>query len=75
MPKLLPDIFLADVLAGNPVELQVTIDPDLLGGVIVQVGDLLVDGSARHRLDELKEHLLVSEAAYQIPEGRKPADG
>jgi F-type H+-transporting ATPase subunit delta len=62
-------------LAGNPVELQVTIDPDLLGGVIVQVGDLLVDGSARHRLDELKEHLLVSEAAYQIPEGRKPADG
>ncbi len=62
-------------LAGNPVELQVTIDPELLGGVIVQVGDLLVDGSARHRLDELKEHLLVSEAAYQIPEGRKPADG
>jgi hypothetical protein len=39
------------------------------------VGDLLVDGSARHRLDELKEHLLVSEAAYQIPEGRNPADG
>ncbi len=62
-------------LAGNPVELQVTIDPHLLGGVVVQVGDLLVDGSARHRLDELKEHLLVSEAAYQIPEGRKPADG
>ena len=62
-------------LAGNPVELQVTIDPRLLGGVVVQVGDLLVDGSARHRLDELKEHLLVSEAAYQIPEGRNPADG
>ena len=52
-----------------------TIDPRLLGGVVVQVGDLLVDGSARHRLDELKEHLLVSEAAYQIPEGRNPADG
>jgi F-type H+-transporting ATPase subunit delta len=62
-------------LAGNPVELQVTIEPELLGGVVVQLGDLLVDGSARHRLDELKEHLLVSEAAYQIPEGRNPADG
>ncbi len=63
------------VLAGNPVDLQVTIDPALLGGVVVQVGDLLVDSSTRHRLDELKEHLLVSEAAYRIPEGREATDG
>jgi F-type H+-transporting ATPase subunit delta len=58
-------------LTGSPVELQVTIDPTLLGGVVVQVGDLLVDGSARHRLDQLKEHLLISEAGYRIPEGRE----
>jgi F-type H+-transporting ATPase subunit delta len=62
-------------LAGNPVDLQLTIDPALLGGVVVQVGDLLVDSSTRHRLDELKEHLLASEAAYRIPEGREPTDG
>jgi F-type H+-transporting ATPase subunit delta len=62
-------------LTGAPVELQVTLDPHLLGGVVVQVGDLLVDGSARHRLNELKENLLASEAAYRIPEGREPADG
>jgi F-type H+-transporting ATPase subunit delta len=59
-------------LAGNPVDLQVTVDPDLLGGVVVQVGDLLVDSSTRHRLDELKEHLLVSEAAYQTPQAPTP---
>ena len=55
------------VLAGNPVDLQVTVQPDLLGGVVVQVGDLLVDSSTRHRLDELKEHVLASEEAYRIP--------
>jgi F-type H+-transporting ATPase subunit delta len=54
-------------LAGNPVDLQVTVDPDLLGGVVVQVGDLLVDSSTRHRLNELKDHLLASEEAYRIP--------
>jgi F-type H+-transporting ATPase subunit delta len=55
------------LLTGNPVDLQVTVEPTLLGGVVVQVGDLLVDSSTRHRLDELKEHLLASEEAYRIP--------
>jgi F-type H+-transporting ATPase subunit delta len=55
------------VLTGNPVDLQVTVEPALLGGVVVQVGDLLVDSSTRHRLDQLKDHLLASEEAYRIP--------
>jgi F-type H+-transporting ATPase subunit delta len=55
------------VLTGNPVDLQVTVEPALLGGVVVQVGDLLVDSSTRHRLDELKEHVLAAEDAYRIP--------
>jgi F-type H+-transporting ATPase subunit delta len=62
-------------LTGGPVELQVIVDAELLGGVIVEVGDLLVDGTARHRLNELKEHLLASEVDYRIPEGRETADG
>ncbi len=62
-------------LTGGPVELQVTIDPELLGGVVLEVGDLLVDGSTRHRLNELREHLLESEAAYRVPEGREATDG
>jgi F-type H+-transporting ATPase subunit delta len=55
------------VLTGNPVDLQITVEPALLGGVVVQVGDLLVDSSTRHRLDQLKEHVLASEDAYRIP--------
>ena len=48
-------------LTSQPVELQVTEDPDLLGGAVVQIGDLLVDASARHRLEQLQEHLLGTE--------------
>ncbi len=65
-------------LAGNPVDLQVTLDPRLIGGVVVQVGDLRVDSSTRHRIDELREHLHASEEAYRIPGSptrREPTDG
>jgi len=48
-------------LAGAPVELQVFVDESLLGGAIVQIGDLLVDATIRHRLEQLQEHLLGAE--------------
>ncbi len=48
-------------LAGAPVELQVFVDENLLGGATVQIGDLLVDATIRHRLEQLQEHLLGAE--------------
>jgi F-type H+-transporting ATPase subunit delta len=36
---------------GRTVGLQVTVDPDVLGGLIVQVGDEVIDGSVAHRLE------------------------
>jgi len=50
-------------ITGHPVELHVLEDPDLLGGAVIEVGDLLVDASARHRLEILEEHLLGREVA------------
>jgi F-type H+-transporting ATPase subunit delta len=44
-------------LVGRPVELEVNLEPELLGGVLVEVGDLRVDATARGRLDALREHL------------------
>jgi F-type H+-transporting ATPase subunit delta len=45
-------------MTGSPVELQITLDPHLLGGAVIEIGDLLVDATARGRLDSLREHLL-----------------
>jgi len=50
-------------LVGRPVELEVAQQADLLGGVLVEVGDLRVDATARGRLEALREHLTVGRAA------------
>ncbi len=45
---------LRDVLArvyGRAIGLQVTVDPDVLGGLVVRVGDEVIDGSVANRLE------------------------
>jgi len=42
---------------GKNVEVKVIVDPSVLGGVVARVGDVVIDGSVRHRLDQLKEQL------------------
>jgi F-type H+-transporting ATPase subunit delta len=49
--------------------LDVKIDPDLLGGMVVQVGDWRYDGTVRARLDQLRNQLLVK-SNDQIQSGR-----
>jgi F-type H+-transporting ATPase subunit delta len=46
-------------LAGSPVELQVTVDPALLAGVNIEIGDLEMDATARGRLERLREHVMT----------------
>jgi F-type H+-transporting ATPase subunit delta len=43
---------------GGRVELDVQVDPSLLGGLIVRVGDRLIDGSVRGRLERLRNQLV-----------------
>jgi len=44
-------------MTGGTVELTLTVDPKLLGGVQVRIGDLLIDGSVRGRLERLRGRL------------------
>jgi F-type H+-transporting ATPase subunit delta len=42
---------------GKNVEVKVIVDPSLMGGIVTRVGDLVIDGTVRHRLEQLKEQL------------------
>lgn len=42
---------------GRQVQLQVDVDPDVLGGVQVRVGDEVLDGTVARRLDDVRRHL------------------
>jgi len=44
-------------ISGGQVELDLRVDPDLLGGVQVRLGDRLLDGSVRGRLERLRGRL------------------
>jgi F-type H+-transporting ATPase subunit delta len=44
--------------AKRKVEATRTVDPDLIGGLVLQAGSLRVDASVRGRLNDLREELL-----------------
>ena len=46
---------------GNKVELESRVDPDILGGLVVQVGNMVLDTSIRNRLEKLRKS--VAQAA------------
>ncbi len=51
---------LADALGratGKHVSVKVSVDPSVLGGVVSRVGDTVIDGTIRHRLEQLRESL------------------
>jgi F-type H+-transporting ATPase subunit delta len=46
-----------EAMAGAAVELRTEVDPDLLGGLTIQVRDRLLDASIRGRLERLRDQL------------------
>jgi len=42
---------------GKEVNLKVVVDPTVLGGLVATVGDTVIDGTVRSRLDQLKSLL------------------
>lgn len=40
---------------GNQVEVRVVVDESILGGLITRVGDTVIDGSVKKRLEQMRE--------------------
>ena len=53
------DATLKQIIKGTPV-VSVSVDPEILGGLVVQVGDTVYDTSVRTRLNNLRNHLILS---------------
>ena len=56
---------LSNILKQQPV-LDVRVDPDLLGGMVVQVGDRVIDTSVRTRLHTIRTLLLDKGSSYVL---------
>jgi F-type H+-transporting ATPase subunit delta len=56
------------VLGGDPV-LQTEVDPTLIGGLVVQVGDVVYDGSLSANLARLREHM-INRSVHEIQRRR-----
>jgi ATP synthase F1 delta subunit len=45
---------------GRTVELSSTVDPDVLGGLVIRVGNTVLDASIRHRLEQLRKQVATA---------------
>ena len=42
---------------GKPIQLQLVIDPKVVGGIRVQIGDEVVDGTVLRKLEGARRHI------------------
>jgi len=47
---------------GRPAEARYNVDPEIIGGVVARVGDQLIDGSVRARLEAMRRAMKTAQA-------------
>jgi F-type H+-transporting ATPase subunit delta len=55
---------------GNKIQLTTVVDPDMLGGIVLRVGNVILDASIRNRLNQFRKH--VAQARLTSPAKEPP---
>jgi F-type H+-transporting ATPase subunit delta len=59
-PAQLKDLEKAlEARTGKDIELTTSVDPSLMGGILVRIGDTVLDGTVKGKLERLREQLLT----------------
>ena len=56
-------------LVGGEPTLEVAVDPELIGGIVVRVGDTVYDGSVARQLERLKSQM-ITRSVHEIQSRR-----
>jgi len=48
------------------IKVETKVDPQILGGIVVTIGDKLLDGSLRCQLDQMKKRIIERSTSYGV---------
>ena len=44
-------------MTGQQIELAMKVDPEIIGGIVIRIGDQVIDGSVRNKLERMRARL------------------
>jgi F-type H+-transporting ATPase subunit delta len=53
---------------GNTIQLTTVVDPDMLGGIVLRVGNVVLDASIRSRLNQLRKEVAQARLPWPVKE-------